>query len=690
MSANTPNLTAPPACDNLAPGASCNFSVNYIIPAGSPDPLVNTVEVHYRPTGFPNNIKDTDTHSVNLFQPAIAFDKTGDGLSKAGDVVNYRLTLNNNSSADSPNLVCTITDAKIGLNKTVTLASGGVEVTNASYTVKTTDSDPLLNTASVSCSPVGFPNILTAGDSHSVNLFQPSIELNKTGPMFSKAGDTATFDITIQNTSSGDSPNLVLDSFTDSIVPGVTPPASCSPLAAGASCSFSYTYVVKATDPDPLVNTATAHYHPDGFPNDIADSDSASVDLLHPAFTVTKTCTTNPVDQGGTASFEIRYRNTGDADLVFTPAQADEGGPRSVAAGGTTTVTITRPVPDGATSVSNTVSGTVTLAGKYGLANSYPFEASGSCDVKGKAKVVKTVSGQPPAADQSFTFELRQGASVASDGTILETKNTDASGNISFTTQLTPGATYQICEWVFPGWNTNLAGDGPLFVPNSIIPPALPNPNVNNLTVCVNFTVTSGQTRTFTVDNSPPPGGRALTIGFWKNWASCAGSNGKGQAPMLDLSLGIASAMTTNPPGGLVVSAQNPGSLWPNYAAIWYLVLKGDATSTEDNIKPAPDCLKAVRLLDKSTITTNKKKASDPLWNMTAQLVAAQLNRFMGAGISGITITNINRAVLLNGKYKFNGETYTPSLTTADKNLANCLATQLDNYNNNRPVSNCP
>ncbi len=117
---------------------------------------------------------------------------------------------------------------------------------------------------------------------------------------------------------------------------------------------------------------------------------------------------------------------------------------------------------------------------------------------RGMAQVVKTVSGVAPAAGQSFTFELRQGASTVSDGTVLETKNTDASGNISFTTKLVAGQTYQICEWVFPGWNTNLVGDGPLFVPNSLIPPALPNPNVNNLTVCANFTVQPGQTRTFT------------------------------------------------------------------------------------------------------------------------------------------------------------------------------------------------
>jgi hypothetical protein len=309
---------------------------------------------------------------------------------------------------------------------------------------------------------------------------------------------------------------------------------------------------------------------------------------------------------------------------------------------------------------------------------------------KGMAEIVKTVSGLPPPAGQSFTFEIREGASTVADGTVLESKNTDATGKLNFTTKLAAGQTYQMCEWVFPGWNTNLAGDGPLFVPSSIIPPSLPNPNVNNLTVCTNFTVQPGQTRTFTVNNSPPPGGRALTIGFWKNWASCSNSNGKGQKPMLDLALGIASANTTNPPGGLVGSAQNPGALWPNYAALWYLILKGNPASTVDDIRPAPHCAQAVNLLNKSTMDGKKKMSSDPIFNMTAQLIAAQLNRFMGAGINGTTIMNIDRAVLLNGKYKFNGNTYSPKLTTADTNLANCLATQLDNYNNGNPVSLCP
>jgi hypothetical protein len=55
------------------------------------------------------------------------------------------------------------------------------------------------------------------------------------------------------------------------------------------------------------------------------------------------------------------------------------------------------------------------------------------------------------------------------------------------------------------------------------------------------------------------------------------------------------------------------------------------------------DCAKVVNLLNKTTTDGKTKKSSDPLFNLTAQLVAAQLNRFMGAGISGVTITNTTR-----------------------------------------------
>ena len=73
-----------------------------------------------------------------------------------------------------------------------------------------------------------------------------------------------------------------------------------------------------------------------------------------------------------------------------------------------------------------------------------------------------------------------------------------------------------------PGWSTTLG----TFVPDSYLPPdgVAPNPAVDNSILCGNF---YGLTRTdFRVHGRQHSAAwrRALTIGFWKNWASCSKS----------------------------------------------------------------------------------------------------------------------------------------------------------------------
>jgi len=134
-----------------------------------------------------------------------------------GDTVNYVITVTNTSSVGAPDLDCTITDPLLGLNKNVTLASGANNVTNAQYVVQAGDPDPLLNTASVTCTADGVSGSVSDSDDHSVNLFQPSVTIDKSGDTLSKVGDSVDYNFTINNTSSGDSPNLVLDSITDAV-----------------------------------------------------------------------------------------------------------------------------------------------------------------------------------------------------------------------------------------------------------------------------------------------------------------------------------------------------------------------------------------------------------------------------------------------------------------------------------------
>jgi hypothetical protein len=293
------------------------------------------------------------------------------------------------------------------------------------------------------------------------------------------------------------------------------------------------------------------------------------------------------------------------------------------------------------------------------------FSCSFKNTQRGKAQVIKTEKGGTPT--QAFTFELRQGASTTADGTTLQTLATSAgNGTLNFTTLLVPGSTYQICEWVMPGWSTNLAGDGQLFVPNSIIPPSLPNPTVNNMTVCANFTVTAGQTRTFNVDNAPPPGGRALTIGYWKNWASCKTSGGK-QAPTLDKTLyGFL-------PNGIQVG--NVLSIVPGHTSAKSFFGQNPASTA--------DCAHAVSLLGKQNFG-GKNMASDPLFNMAAQLVAAELNLAAGAYTCPAVVSAVASANTLLSNHNFVGSGYTTNLTSAESTLANSLATRLDNYNNDR------
>src|SRR5262249_56378685 len=103
---------------------------------------------------------------------------------------------------------------------------------------------------------------------------------------------------------------------------------------------------------------------------------------------------------------------------------------------------------------------------------SCPADVFAKCP--GQVAVVKTANGSADGT-KSFTFELRQGASTMADGTTLETQDVKNTGTaVTFSTLLTTDQHYQLYEHVLPSWNTTLYVT--LVVPNSSIPPSLPNP----------------------------------------------------------------------------------------------------------------------------------------------------------------------------------------------------------------------
>ena len=271
---------------NLPSGLYFNENIPFEIPEDAADPYVNTALVSCSPEGFPNVYEDAASHSINLFQPAINLVKTGDALSKIGDPVDYMITLENNSSADTPVLTCTVTDAVAGVNATFTVASGVDHVINVNnLIVPASATDPFVNTASVTCSPANFSNVYTDSATWSMNLFQPAINLLKTGDTLSKIGDGVDYVITLENNSSADTPVLTC-TVTDALI-GVDETFT---IASGLDEVINVNgFIIPANAVDPFVNTASVTCSPAGFSNVYEDTASHSTNLFQPAINLVKT-----------------------------------------------------------------------------------------------------------------------------------------------------------------------------------------------------------------------------------------------------------------------------------------------------------------------------------------------------------------------------------------------------------------
>jgi hypothetical protein len=261
--------------------------------------------------------------------------------------------------------------------------------------------------------------------------------------------------------------------------------------------------------------------------------------------------------------------------------------------------------------------------------------------------IEKEVVGVNP---QSFTFTrtLQGGGADAGDNPspTLQNGGSSSSGN-----KLLAG-NYTVCEtnlqagWADPtATGFTFTGDG-----------------LGNF--CTTFALGWGQTITVHVVNTPPPGGGTRTIGYWKNWSSCAQSNGHlydkfySQKPegFLDTYLGAGSSIY---PIGLITTL---------------------------------DCPQAVNLLNKNAINGDSR-AGDPIYSMVAQLLGAKLNVAAGAGTCNALTTALGQAQQLLLDISFDGTgSYKAknSLTDPQRALANSLNTTLTSYNEGTLGGGCP
>jgi hypothetical protein len=227
---------------------------------------------------------------------------------------------------------------------------------------------------------------------------------------------------------------------------------------------------------------------------------------------------------------------------------------------------------------------------------------------------------------------------------------------------LQPG-TYTVCELdLAVTWSATATVSGGAV---ALYNPDAPGDDLGNR--CVDVELDYGDVKTVVFTNTPPPGGDARTIGYWRNWSSCSSGNQYEKA---------------TGPGGFGWDKTLDGALHPSIQIGSVVLSSGGINNV------SPDCQKAVWLLSKRTINNGQNRANDAAYDLAAQLLAALLNKNAGAGSCQAADDAIQAALALMTAINFNGtgnffgpRSGTIAGYTREDALA--LADTLDQYNNN-------
>jgi uncharacterized repeat protein (TIGR01451 family) len=264
----------------------------------------------------------------SLAAPQFAGLSKFDTFTNQGDLVTYPITVQNtgamplfiqsvndsllgnivaNHTLQAP--VAPVTSISSAFNFGTPLASGASLTIFVTRPVQATDPDPTNDTTTFIGTDdlAGLADPITTSVSNSVDLFQPSVSMTESAsPSAGVVGSPITYTYTVTNSSSSDSPNLVLnsanqgagdpDSFTSSVFGDIEADAvhalagnntaTTASLAPGASFSFTEKHVLSASDTTPLTDTSNAIFtlaqNLGAFPNRIhSNATTATVRIVN-------------------------------------------------------------------------------------------------------------------------------------------------------------------------------------------------------------------------------------------------------------------------------------------------------------------------------------------------------------------------------------------------------------------------
>ena len=216
----------------------------------------------------------------NAEEPCINITKDGPDGALVGENITYEFTITNCGNVDLNNV--TVNDTLLGdaIWSAATLSVGESVTFTVQHTVTDTDPDPLVNTATAS----GQYNTTTVTKqaSHSVDITEaanPCIDITKEGPAEALVDENITYEFTVSNCGNVGLNNVTVN---DTLLGDAI--WSAATLSVGESVTFTVQYTVTDTDPDPLVNTATASGWYDG--QEVTDEASHNGVIIDSAFSL--------------------------------------------------------------------------------------------------------------------------------------------------------------------------------------------------------------------------------------------------------------------------------------------------------------------------------------------------------------------------------------------------------------------
>ncbi len=154
------------------------------------------------------------------------------------------------------------------------------------------------------------------------------IQVVKGGPTMAHVGDTITYTFAVSLApGSATLTNIILVDPICSATPTLvskTGGDQDAALETGETWNYRCTHVVTATDPDPLPNTVTVTGT--GPSGQVSDTDSHSVDIIHPDIRIVKTANPGSIGPGETVTYTFKVTNTGDVTLFDVKVTDDRLG----------------------------------------------------------------------------------------------------------------------------------------------------------------------------------------------------------------------------------------------------------------------------------------------------------------------------------------------------------------------------